>query len=196
MNVFLNTREKSVPLTDISATLYWYTDHKCLCHSFLSSKLLYLHLHCLCHLSITWEPCLCRKWKQRGNMLRQMLPTLHPSADSNYQPSRWRQQVSLKRRYIFIIHFSIKFKHIKMLFLLSGPQTVSICALRCWRLFSLVFVKVNLMTCLFPKDTRVSFTQNAMEGFSASILHQFMLQGKMTLRTNSSNYRMYKNKRN
>jgi len=39
-------------------------------------------------------------------------------------------------------------------------------------------VKVNLMTCVFPKDTRVSFTQNDMEGFSISNLHQYMLQEK------------------
>jgi len=57
-------------------------------------------------------------------------------------------------------------------------------------------VKVNLMTCVFPKDTRVSFTQNDMEGFSVSNFHQYMLQGKTTLRTNSSNYRTHKNKRN
>jgi len=51
------------------------------------------------------------------------------------------------------------------------------------------------MTYGFPRDTTVSFTQNSMESFSVSNLHQYMLQEKVTLRTNSSNYRMHKNKK-
>jgi len=117
MNIFLNKRQKRFTLTDFSAILYCYTDHMYLHHSFLSSKLLYLHLHCvslICHLG-----ALCMQKIETKEVISYEKCCKHNAlapTQANYQPSWWRQQVSLKRRYISIVHFSIKFQQTVMLF--------------------------------------------------------------------------------
>ena len=93
MNIFPNKREKHFSLTDFSAILYCYIEHMYLHHSFLSSKLLYLHLHCVSLNLSLGSLEYAEDGNKEDNSLRKMLPAQRPSADSG-KPSAFKMEAA------------------------------------------------------------------------------------------------------
>jgi hypothetical protein len=105
-----------------------------------------------------------------------MLPAQHPSANSSKMSAFTMEAAGSSETSINIYHTP------QRQFPANSNVTYAVTPVLCLDVQKLAgggsIGKINLMTFVFPKDTRVSFTQNAMESFQRQQFAAVYVTGK------------------